>query len=109
MTRRTANVVLQPCDVLEISPADTARLGLANGERVRLCSRYGEAVLPIAISDRVRSGELFATFHDSEAFVNRLIGPHRDSITHTPEYKRTAVRIERLPSAPSVACHEPTR
>ena len=29
---------------------------------------------------------------------NRLIGPGEDAITHTPEYKVTAVRLERLDS-----------
>ena len=94
MTRRTDNTLLQPGDVLEISVADAARHQLSDGERVRLRSRYGEAVLPIAISARVRAGELFATFHTGEVFLNRLIGPLEDSVTHTPEYKLTAVRIE---------------
>jgi len=98
MTQRTPNAVLQPGDVVEISAVDAIRHQLADGEVVRLRSRYGEATLPIAVSDRVRDGELFATFHTGEAFVNRLIGPHGDAITHTPEYKITAVRIERLTS-----------
>jgi formate dehydrogenase major subunit len=97
MTRRTANNVLQGGDIVEISEADAARSQLTDGELVRLRSRHGEAVLPVAISARVREGELFATFHTQEVFLNRLIGPVRDAITHTPEYKVTAVRIERLP------------
>jgi formate dehydrogenase major subunit len=99
MTGRTDNVLLQPGDEVELSPADAARLGLADGDRVRLCSRHGEATLPVAIRDRVRDGELFATFHTAEVFLNRLIGPGRDAITHTPAYKRTAVRVER-PAGP---------
>jgi formate dehydrogenase major subunit len=95
MTQRTPNRILQPGDVVEISAADAIRHQLADGELVRLRSRYGEATLPIAISDRVRDGELFATFHTGEVFVNCLVGPHGDAITHTPEYKITAVRIER--------------
>jgi formate dehydrogenase major subunit len=94
MTRRTANRTLQPDDVVEISAADAARYGLSSGARVRLRSRHGEATLPIAISERVRDGELFATFHTGEVMLNRLIGPLHDAITHTPEYKVTAVRIE---------------
>ena len=96
MTRRTANNLFQPADVVEISAPDAARHQLGDGELVRLRSRHGEAVLPVAISARVRDGELFATFHTGEAFLNRLIGPARDAITHTPEYKLTAVRLERL-------------
>jgi len=44
----------------------------------------------------VKPGELFATFHTTEVFLNRLIGPGRDNVVHTPEYKITAVRIEKL-------------
>jgi formate dehydrogenase major subunit len=94
MTRRTANSVLQPRDVVEISSADAERHGLGNGDHVRLRSRHGAAELPIEISERVREGELFATFHTGEVFLNRLIGGLVDATTHTPEYKLTAVRIE---------------
>jgi formate dehydrogenase major subunit len=45
----------------------------------------------------MREGEVFATFHSPESFVNRLTGPARDPITHTPEFKRTAVRLRRSP------------
>jgi formate dehydrogenase major subunit len=38
---------------------------------------------------------VFATFHDPATAVNRLTGDHRDPVTHTPAYKRTAVRLER--------------
>jgi formate dehydrogenase major subunit len=52
--------------------------------------------LPIKISDDQRSGELFATFHTPEVFLNLITRSERDGITGTPEYKRTAVRIEKL-------------
>jgi predicted molibdopterin-dependent oxidoreductase YjgC len=41
-------------------------------------------------------GELFATFHTTDAFLNRLTGPGRDNVVHTPEYKIVVVRIEKL-------------
>ena len=94
MTGRTPNVVLRPTDLLEMAPLDAARLSLANDERVRIVSRYGEAVLPLRITTCVKPGELFATFHSSDVFLNRVTGPSRDGITGTPEYKVTAVRVE---------------
>ena len=42
-----------------------------------------------------RAGELFATFHTAAAFVNHLTGEGMDPTSHTPEYKRTAVRLRR--------------
>ena len=44
----------------------------------------------------MRPGEVFATFHTAEAFVNRVTGSGMDPTTHTPEYKRTAIRIARV-------------
>ena len=63
---------------------------------MRVLSRYGEALLPIHISDEVKPGELFSTFHTIEAFLNCLTSPYRDRQVGTPEYKITAVRIEKL-------------
>jgi formate dehydrogenase major subunit len=95
MTARTPNTLLRRGDFLDISTQDARRLELSHGERVRVRSRYGEAVLPIRITDSVAPGELFATFHTADVFLNYLTGPHRDKFVHTPEYKLTAVRIER--------------
>jgi formate dehydrogenase major subunit len=96
MTGRTPGARAWPADLLEMAPSDAARLSLDDGERGRIVSRYGEAVLPLRITTRVRPGELFATFHTSEVFLNRVTGLRRDRISGTPEYKVTAVRVEGL-------------
>ena len=95
MTMRTANVNLRATDMLDISPGDAKRLNLKEGETVRIRSRYGEATLPIRITSTVKAGELFATFHTAEVFLNRVTGPHRDRYVKSPEYKVTAVGIEK--------------
>jgi formate dehydrogenase major subunit len=43
----------------------------------------------------MKPGELFATFHDHAVFLNAVTGPNRDAIVGAPEYKVTAVRIEK--------------
>ena len=95
MTRRSRTDRLYPTDALAVAPADAARLGLRDGERVTVRSRYGAATLPVACTSSVKPGELFATFHDPAVFLNAVTGPERDSIVGAPEYKVTAVRIER--------------
>ncbi|MCG3159127.1 MAG: Nitrate reductase [Acidobacteria bacterium] len=100
MTMRTRNAELYPTDCLDISLHDAERLGVADGEWVRLCSRYGEAVLPVRITSQVKPGELFATFHTTEAFLNNLTSPFRDQYVATPEYKVTAVRLEKIQPLP---------
>ncbi|MGZ6896781.1 MAG: formate dehydrogenase subunit alpha [Acidimicrobiia bacterium] len=94
MTRRSLTEAMHPTDVLEISPTDAATLGIDDGDMVRLTSRYGTVVLPARVTGRVSPGELFTSFSDPAAEVNRLTGRHRDPITNTPEYKVTAVHLE---------------
>jgi formate dehydrogenase major subunit len=96
MTLRTKNTELRPTDFLDIAPGDAQQFGLQNDEHVKIRSRYGEALLPVRISTGVKPGELFATFHTPNVFVNFVTGPYRDGYVDAPEYKVTAVRIEKV-------------
>jgi formate dehydrogenase major subunit len=96
MTMRTRDVFWRPEDTLDLNAADAHQYGVKQGERVRVVSRYGEAQLPVRIVDRLQWGHAFATFHCAEALVNGLTGSGRDRLTATPEYKVTAIRIEKL-------------
>lgn len=93
MTSRTPNLELRPTDTLDISPDDASVRSLADGDRAVVRSRHGEVVLPVRIDDRVKAGEVFATFHDPAVMVNRVVSPGRDRFASTPEYKRTAVDV----------------
>jgi formate dehydrogenase major subunit len=95
MTDRTRNALLEETDRLDLHPTDALAHGIAEGESVRVESRHGAFTLRARISDAVRPGELWCTFHATGAFVNRATGRGRDSATSTPEYKVTAVRIAR--------------
>jgi formate dehydrogenase major subunit len=96
MTGRTPNATLRSADTLDIAPADAERLRLRNGNRVRVRSRHGEVTLPVRIDSGVKPGELFATFHTAEVFLNNLTSPHRDRTVMTPEYKVVAVALEKM-------------
>jgi formate dehydrogenase major subunit len=95
MTGRCRTRELRPSDLLEISPDDANAAELQDGDRVRLVSRYGEATIPIRVNATIRAGELFATFHDADVRLNAVTGPQADPITGTPEYKLTAVRLQK--------------
>ena len=95
MTGRSSILQLRPTDTLDIGPEDALDLGVSEGETVSLRSRYGNARLPVHISERIKPGRAFATFHDHARHVNRVTSPHRDRMVGAPEYKLTAVRIER--------------
>lgn len=96
MSYRTPNAALRPSDTLDMAPADAARCGFTEGEVVRISSRYGSAILPLHISDAMQVGQLFCTFHRPDLFINKLTSPVRDRLVHAPEYKVTAVQVERL-------------
>ncbi len=103
MTLRTPNVELRREDTLDLCPTDAHRLHLHSGERVRLTSRHGSTELPVRITEVVKPGEVFATFHTPDVLLNRVTSGACDPVTQTPEYKVVAVRLEKLspPSTPS--------
>lgn len=106
-TRRTDILQVVDTDVLEIHATDAARLGLKNGDLVRLVSARGEARLPVLISERIRVGELFTSFHFPESALNVLLSSSADESSKCPEYKVSTVRIEKVGSPSGTA--EPIR
>jgi formate dehydrogenase major subunit len=96
MTGRSRTRELRPSDLLEIAPTDAEAAGVRNGDFMRVVSRYGSATIPVRVSPAIRAGELFATFHTARTFLNNVTSSHRDGRVGTPEFKVTAVRIERI-------------
>ena len=88
---------LAPEAWVEINPADAERLRVGSGDLVRLASRRGvvEGLL-VRVTAIVREGEVFVPFHYDERCVNRLTVDEFDPISREPNYKQSAVRIERL-------------
>ena len=105
-TRRTDILRLVDADVLEMHPDDARRHGFQDGDWVKLVSPRSTATLPLAVSERVHPGELFTSFHFPSSAVNGLLSSSADETSKCPEYKVSAVRVEKL-SARSVADAEP--
>ncbi|MDE3119210.1 MAG: molybdopterin-dependent oxidoreductase, partial [Nitrospirota bacterium] len=102
-TRRTDIMTLVNADVLEMHPEDAARLNVAQGEAVRLVSARSDATLPVAISERVRPGQLFTSFHFPATAINDLLSSSADESSKCPEYKVSTVRVEKLTPARQAA------
>ncbi len=94
MTGRSRNHELGPDDYVQVHPMDAESLGVTSGARVRVRSRYGEFIGKATVTEAVRRGEIFSTFHDLTTWVNDATGDGRDPVTQTPEYKVTAVSLE---------------
>ncbi len=95
MTGRTRNRELGADDWIQMHPKDASRFTFARGDAARIESAHGTFEGRVWITDEVREGELFSTFHRVEALVNQVTGTGRDPVTHTPEFKVTAVRVTR--------------
>jgi len=82
---------------LDISPEDLERLGLAEGERVRVTSRRGSVEVPVRTDPGLRPGLTFMTLHfQDEVATNVLTIDATDPKSGTAEFKATAIRIEKL-------------
>ncbi|OGG45235.1 MAG: formate dehydrogenase subunit alpha [Candidatus Handelsmanbacteria bacterium RIFCSPLOWO2_12_FULL_64_10] len=99
MTRRTRLTAWVDEDVVELHPDDAAELRIEDGEKVRLLSRRGEVTLTARHSDRVAPGQVFATFHFPELRLNELLSSSADVLSKCPEYKVSAVRVEKIGKA----------
>lgn len=96
MTRRTPNRELVDRDLLLLHPQDAARHGITDDDLVEVRSRRGATRLSARLSDQVRPGVLFTTFHFPEVAINHLTSGIFDQDSMTPEYKVVAVAIARL-------------
>ncbi len=85
---------------LDIAPEDGARLGVADGELVRVVSRRGEITVEARLDRTLRPGLCFMTLHFQDAVpTNILTIDALDPKSGTAEFKAAAVRIEKLPAA----------
>ncbi len=93
MTRRTPSSQIVPEDYLELHPEDAARLQITEGTRVKVRSRWGQAIAPAKLSRRMLPGTAFLTFHYPETNTNCVVGPYTDPTSKCPDYKVIAVEL----------------
>jgi formate dehydrogenase major subunit len=81
--------------MVELSPEDAARLGIAQGDPVRVTSRRGALVAPAHIDPGLRAGVVFMTLHfPDDVNTNVLTIDAADTRSGTAEFKACAVRVE---------------
>ena len=84
-------------EALEVSVADAADLGIADGDRVLVSSRRGAIKMTIGIDHELAVGLCYTTFHFPElADVNQITSDAVDPKSGTAEFKAAAIRIDRL-------------
>ncbi len=91
---------LRRSETLDISPADAAHYGVADGDAVRVTSRRGSLTMHVRVDSALRSGLAFTTFHfNDDVSTNLLTIDATDPQSGTAEFKACAVRIEPLAAA----------
>jgi len=96
MTRRTNNVNIVKEDILLVHPKDAEKRGLNTGDIGRLYSSRGEVALKVEVTDKVKEGIVFTTFHFPEHMVNMVTGHGKDEETMCAEYKVSAVEVQKI-------------
>lgn len=90
-----------PRAYVEIHEDDARALGIRNGETVHLVTRRGSMRIGARINYRSQPprGQVFVPFFDESLLVNELTLDAYDPISAQPDYKKCAVRIERVRGA----------
>jgi assimilatory nitrate reductase catalytic subunit len=87
--------------VVSMAQADMSARGLRDGDLVRLRSRRGSLILPVAASADLRDGQVFLPMHWGSQFIaglgiNALTLPTFDPHSKQPELKHAAVSVEKI-------------
>jgi formate dehydrogenase alpha subunit len=96
MTRRSSAIgPFKPEEMAQISKEDAKKLGVGDGDLVKISSRRGEVKVKVQVTEIVPPGVVFMTFHFHEAAVNLLTNNKVDPVAKIPEYKVCAVKLEK--------------
>jgi assimilatory nitrate reductase catalytic subunit len=88
-----------PAPFVELHPFAAERLGVGDGERVRVSTRRGAALLRTRVTDAIRPDTVFVPFHwAGKGRANLLTSDALDPVSRMPAFKSCAARIDRLDS-----------
>ena len=99
MTRRIPTLhKAMPNAYVEVNRQDAAAMGIRNGEKVRLVSRRGSLEIVAWIDGRGKPtpGQVFVPFFDENLLINDLTLDAYCPISNQPDYKKCAVRMEKI-------------
>jgi len=84
--------------VCELNPEDAKRLGIKNRDKLRLTTRRGTMEIKASVGERgvPGKGSVFVPFFDEERMVNALTLDAFCPISKEPDYKKCAVKVEKI-------------
>lgn len=81
---------------IEMNTEDAVRLGIENGEKVKVSSRRGTIVSTARVGEKVSPKETWMPFHFPDGNANVLTNAALDKYARIPEYKVCAIRVDKL-------------
>lgn len=84
----------KPLDFCEIHPNDAEKLGIKEGDEVKISSRRGSLISIAYISDEISEKCLFVPISNRE--INYLTNDLLDKESLQPDYNHSAVKIEKV-------------
>ncbi len=85
-----------PSAYVEVNISDAKKLGINNGDQIKLETRRDEIDLPARVSDVCLPGLVFVPFHYANKMINKLTLDAFDPGSKQPEYKICAVKIKKV-------------
>ena len=87
-----------PEALLDMNPDDMDELGIKDGDRVKVVSRWGEFEVTASSAGRTQPPRkyLFVPFFAEETLVNLAQQEMYCPLSKEPDYKKTCVRVEKL-------------
>jgi len=99
MTRRVPELdKALPEALLDINPDDCKKLGIKDGDLVRVTSRHGVFEIKASTAGRTEppQGLVFAPFFAEETLINLAVHDYYCPLSKEPDYKKTCVKIEKV-------------
>ncbi len=95
MTRRASMLdAIEPVAVASLNSVELTKLGINEGDRIKLSSRRGEIECHARIDNGISLGQVFMPFCYREAAANLLTNEALDPFGKIPEFKFCALKVE---------------
>jgi len=96
MTGKTPGLMeIEGKSFIEMNIVDADKLGIKNGDKVRVSSRRGSIESTARVGTKTSPGESWMPFHFPDGNANWLTNAALDKYARIPEYKVCAIKIEK--------------
>lgn len=97
MTGRTEGIEKKAgWSYIEMSPETASSLNMEDGEMIEVTSRRGSIHSHVRVRDGIRNDTMYMPFHYIEGAANVLTSDYLCPIAKTPEYKVSAIKVNKL-------------